>query len=108
MKDSWADIETGSIGTVFKSFMMCSVSRKKQEHYGSGSIMLSEDEKRELREMAASESLRREFRTMRSNSQAIERRIGVDELAHWLTVMARVCPGAPKPPRSVRYTNVKI
>ena len=70
--------------------------------------MLSEDEKRELREMAASESLRQEFRTMRSNSQAIERRIGVDELAHWLTVMARVCPGAPKPRRFVHYTNVKI
>ena len=70
--------------------------------------MLSEEEKLELKEMAASESLRQEFRTMRSNSQAIERRIGVDELAHWLTVMARVCPGAPKPPRSVRYTNVKI
>ncbi|HXK30752.1 MAG TPA: hypothetical protein VJ646_21100 [Candidatus Binatia bacterium] len=39
----------------------------------SGSIMLSEDEKRELREIAVSESLQRESRTMRSNSQAIER-----------------------------------
>ena len=87
---------------------MCSVLRKKQEHYGSDSIMLSEEEKRELREMAASESLRLEFRTMRSNSQAIERRIGVDELAHWLTVMARVCPGTPKARRFVHYTNVKI
>ncbi|MBI1998491.1 MAG: hypothetical protein HYS66_18720, partial [Deltaproteobacteria bacterium] len=76
--------------------------------HGSGSIMLSEEEKRELREMAASESLRREFRTMRSNSQAIDRRISVDELAHWLTVMARACPGAPKPRRFVHYTNVKI
>jgi hypothetical protein len=70
--------------------------------------MLSEEEKRELREMAASESLRRDFRTMRKNSQAIERRIGVDELAHWLTVMARVCPGAARPRRFVHYANVKI
>jgi hypothetical protein len=70
--------------------------------------MLSEEEKLELREMAASESLRREFRTMRNNSLAIERRISVDELAHWLTVMARACPGAPKPRRFVHYTNVKI
>jgi hypothetical protein len=70
--------------------------------------MLSDEEKLELREMAASESLRREFRTMRSNSQAIERRIRVGELAHWLTVMARICPGAPKPPPPVHYTNVKI
>ena len=70
--------------------------------------MLSEEEKQELREMAASEILREEFRMMRKNSQAIERRISVDELAHWLTVMARVCPGAPKPRRFVRYSNVKI
>jgi len=70
--------------------------------------MLSEEEKRELREMAASESLRRDFRTMRKNSQAIERRISVDELAHWLTVMARVCPGAPKTRRFVHYTNMKL
>lgn len=70
--------------------------------------MLSEEEKQELREMAASESLREEFRTMRRNSHAIERRIGVDELAHWLTVMARVCPGAPKPRRFVHYTDVKL
>lgn len=53
--------------------------------------MLSEEEIQELKEMAASETLREEFRTMRLNSQAIVRRIGVDELAHWLTVMARIC-----------------
>jgi len=70
--------------------------------------VLSEEEKQELKEMAASESLREEFRTMRKNSQAIERCIGVDELAHWLTVMARVCPGAPKPRPIVHYTDVKI
>lgn len=70
--------------------------------------MLSEEEKQELKEMAVSESLRREFRRMRRNSQAIERRIGVDELAHWLTVMARVCPGAAKPRPVVHYTNAKI
>jgi hypothetical protein len=58
--------------------------------------------------MAASETLREQFRTMRRNSSAIERRIGVDELAHWLTVMARICPGDAKPRSSVHYTNVKI
>ena len=70
--------------------------------------MLSEEEKLELKEMAASESLRREFQTMRENSQAIERCIGVDELARWLTVMARLCPDTPKTRRVVHYTNVKI
>jgi len=71
-------------------------------------MLLSEEEKRELREMAASECLREEFRTMRKNSQAIERLIGVDELAHWLTVMARVCPGPPGQRRFVHYTNAKL
>jgi len=70
--------------------------------------VLSEEEKRELREMAASESLREDFRTMRKNSHAIEGRIGVDELAHWLTVMARVCPGALKTRCFVHYTDVRI
>jgi len=70
--------------------------------------VLSEQEKRELREMAASESMREELRTLRRNSRAIERDIGVDELAHWLTVMGRVCPGAPRPQRFVHYTKVRI
>lgn len=70
--------------------------------------MLSEQEKRELREMAASESMREELRTLRRNSRAIERDIGVDELAHWLTVMGRVCPGAPRAQRFVHYTKVRI
>ena len=70
--------------------------------------MLSEEEKQELREMAAAESLREDFRTMRRNSRAMEEHMGVDELAHWLTVMGRVCPGAPKPQRFVHYTKMKI
>lgn len=70
--------------------------------------MLSDVEKQELRDMAASETLREEFRTMRKNSQAIEGRIGVDELAHWLTVMARVCPGDRQPLRFIHYTDVRI
>jgi hypothetical protein len=70
--------------------------------------LLSEEEKQELREMAASETLREEFRILRKNSRAIERQIGVDELAHWLTVMARVCPSASKPRLPVHYTDLKI
>jgi len=70
--------------------------------------VISEEEKQELREMAASESLREEFRTMRRNSAAIERTITVDELAHWLTVMARVCPGASKPRRFILDADMRI
>lgn len=70
--------------------------------------MLSEAEKQELREMAASETLRDEFRAMRRNSAAIERAITVDELAHWLTVMARVCPAMTKLCRPVDYELMKL
>lgn len=70
--------------------------------------MLSDEEKQELREMAASRSVREEFRTLRRNSRAIEMDLGVDELAHWLTVMGRVCPGAPRPQCFVHYTRVRI
>jgi hypothetical protein len=58
--------------------------------------VLSDQEKQELREMAASEALREEFRALRKNSQEIERRITVDELARWLTAINRICPGDPQ------------
>jgi hypothetical protein len=70
--------------------------------------VLSDEEKQELREMAGSESLREEFRVLRRNSRAIEREIGVDALAHWLTVIGRVCPGATKPRPFVHYPHVRI
>jgi hypothetical protein len=70
--------------------------------------MLSEEEIQELKEMAASETLREEFRTMRLNSQGIARRIGVDELAHWLTVMARVCAGAGKTRRPILDSDMRL
>jgi len=70
--------------------------------------LLTEKEKQELREMVASESLREEFRALRRNSEAIERSITVDELAHWLTVMARVFPSSSEPRRLLHYTTVKM
>ena len=84
------------------------VLQRKQKNYRSGSTLLNEEEKQEMRDMAASESLRDDFRTMRKNSRAMEKTITVDELAHWLTVMARVCPGASKPRALVHYTDVKL
>lgn len=70
--------------------------------------MLTEHEKREMREMAESESLQEEFRTMRRNSRAIEEQFTIDQLIRWLTTMARTCPTPPKPRPFVQYTNVKI
>jgi len=70
--------------------------------------MLSEREKQELREMAGSESLREEFRAMRRNTEAMARTITVDELAQWLTVMARQCPGAPRKKQPDHFANMKL
>ena len=70
--------------------------------------MLTEEEKREMREMVESVSLRDEFRTMRRNSRAIEQRLAIDQLVRWLTAMMRICPGGAKRRPFVRYTNVKI
>lgn len=70
--------------------------------------MLSERERQELREMAGSETLREEFRALRRNSEAIEGAITVDELAHWLTVMARFCPAPPNPRPPVHYATVRF
>ena len=55
--------------------------------------------------MAASETLRTEFRVLRNNSRAIEQRLSVDDLARWLTAINRICPGDPKPRKRIVGTN---
>jgi hypothetical protein len=70
--------------------------------------MLSDQEKEELREMAASEALRDDFRAMRRNSREIERRITVDELARWLTAINRICPGDPKRRKLIGDANMRL
>jgi hypothetical protein len=71
-------------------------------------MLLSEEEKEELREMAASDTLREEYRIMRLNSQAVARHIDVDALTHWLTVMARVCAGTGKPRRPIVAGDMRL
>ena len=70
--------------------------------------MLSEEEKRELREMGASETLREEFRILRQNSRAIGQSLSVDQLARWLTAINRICPGDPKRRKLIVGTNFKF
>lgn len=70
--------------------------------------MLSDQEKQELREMAASKTLRDDFRAMRNNSQEIERRITVDDLTHWLTAINRLCPSDPKPRKMIKNANMRL
>jgi len=70
--------------------------------------VLSDEEKRELKEMAASKQLREEFRMLRRNSRTIEGRVSVDELAHWLTIMARVCPGDSKRRKFIHEADMRL
>lgn len=70
--------------------------------------MLSDKEKQELREMGASDTLRDEFRILRSNSRAIEQSLSIDQLARWLTTINRICPGDPKPRKFITGRNFKF
>ena len=70
--------------------------------------MLSDEEKQELREMAASETLREEFRILQRNSRESAQRISVDDLARWLTAINRICPGDPKTRKFMFGTNFKF
>ena len=70
--------------------------------------MLSDEEKRELKEMGASEGVRNDFRVMRRNSQAIAEQIGVDELARWLTSINRICPVNRKSQRPVQDADMRL
>jgi hypothetical protein len=70
--------------------------------------MLPEEEKAELREMAASMTLREEFQTLRRNSRQVETKMSADDLMRWLTAMARISPKPATPRPCVRYTHVKI
>ena len=69
--------------------------------------MLSEEEKNELREMGKSVRLREEFQMLRENSQALERRVSIDELMSWLTAMTRILPSTP-PRLFLEYRNARI
>lgn len=69
--------------------------------------MLSEEEKQEMKEMAASASVRDEFRLLKRFSLA-RRPVDIDRYIQFLTAMSRLNP-QPAPPRKfVEYRNVKL
>jgi hypothetical protein len=69
--------------------------------------VLSEKEKREMRELAASATVRDEFRLLRRLSLA-RQPVDVDRFIQFLTAMARLNP-KPAPTRAfVEYTSVKL
>ena len=69
--------------------------------------MLSEEEKREMRELAGSAAIRDEFRLLRRLSRA-HQRVDVDQFIQFLTAMSRLSARPAVPRAFVRYTQVKI
>lgn len=70
--------------------------------------MLSDEEKRELKELAGSAAIRDEFRLLRRNSMALQQRVDVDEFIGFLTAMSRLNPKPAAPRPFVPYRQVKI
>jgi hypothetical protein len=70
--------------------------------------VLTDRQKEELREMAASESLREEFRALSRNSRRIESQLTIDQFMRWLTEMSQMFPQARKPQRFVEYVKVRF
>ena len=69
--------------------------------------MLSEEDKQEMREMAASATIREEFRRLRELSPAGQP-VDLDRYIQFLTAMSRLNP-QPAPPRPfVEYRTVKL
>jgi hypothetical protein len=70
--------------------------------------VLTEAEKQELREMAASTTLRDEFQTLQRNSRNREVNISADDLMCWLTAMAQICPRPTSSRPFIHYHYVRI
>lgn len=70
--------------------------------------MLSDEEKQELRAMAASQTLREEFRILQRNSRELAQRMSVDDLARWLTAINRICSVDPKRWKAMVGNNFKF
>lgn len=68
--------------------------------------MLSEEEKQEMKEMAASTAVRDEFRMLKRLSAA--RPVDIDRYIQFLTAMSRLRPELSTPRIFVEYTNVKL
>jgi hypothetical protein len=70
--------------------------------------MLTDEEKKELKELAGSAVIRDEFRLLRKNSMAIQQRVDTDKFISFLSAMSRLNsrPVAPRP--FVPYKQVKI
>ena len=70
--------------------------------------MLTDEEKKELKELAGSAAIREEFRLLRRNSMALQQRVDVDKFISFLTAMSSLNPSPPAPRAFVPYKQVKI
>ena len=86
--------------------MSCLAYPKKPNSYEDAMVMLSEEEKKELKSLAGSPAIRDEFRQLRR--AAIQGPPNVDRLLSFLTTMARLRPEPSRPRPFVHYTVVKI
>ena len=69
--------------------------------------MLSEEEKQEMRELAASKAVREEFRLLRKHSVQHQPR-NLDRFIRFLTAMSRLNAKPARPRPFVEYTLVKL
>ena len=69
--------------------------------------MLSEKEKQEMRELAASKAVREEFRLLRKLSLQ-HQPVNLDHFIRLLTAMSRLNPKRARPRAFVEYTEVKL
>ncbi len=71
--------------------------------------MLSDEERKELKAMAASASMREEFRLLKAASALpLDQPVDLDGFIHFLTVMGRFSSIPPQPRTFLDYTNVKL
>ncbi|OGQ82808.1 MAG: hypothetical protein A3G40_03280 [Deltaproteobacteria bacterium RIFCSPLOWO2_12_FULL_57_22] len=70
--------------------------------------MFTEEEKQELKELAGSAAIRKEFRLLRRNSMALQQHVDVDKFISFLTAMSRLNPKPAAPRPFVPYRQVKI
>jgi hypothetical protein len=71
--------------------------------------MLTDQERRELKEMVASQTIREEFRRLKAASRsATPRAADLDQLLNFLTTMSRFSTQPPRPRQFISYSQVRI
>ena len=70
--------------------------------------MLTDQEKRDLKEMAASKTLRNDFQWLSDSSRALESHLTHEDFVRFLSFMARLCPAPLAPRPFVPYANVRL